>query len=69
MNEEFESDDEDFQDTKASRQKRMANRRKHSRHTDHEQRLRPLKNTRPRVKAIEWNPDLDEEDYEEYYYD
>lgn len=70
MRNDYESNDEDFdEDTKTNRQKRMANRRKHSRHSDREQRLRPVKNTKPRVKAIEWNPDLDEEDYEEYYYD
>lgn len=69
MKEDFDSNDEDFEDTKANRQKRMANRRKHARGRDHEQRLKPVKNTRPRVKSIEWNPDLDEDDYEEYYYD
>lgn len=70
MNEDFESnDEEELEDPKINRQKRMANRRKYSKGQDREQRLRPVKNTRPRVKSIEWNPDLDEDDYEEYYYD
>jgi hypothetical protein len=67
--EDFDSEDEDFGNDKTIRQKRMANRRKHSRNGDHEQRLKPVRNTRPRVKSIKWNPDLDEEDYEDYYGD
>jgi hypothetical protein len=63
----YESEDEDF-DPKATRKKRMANRRKHSRGGgDKEQRLRAPKNTRPRVKTLKWNPDFDEDDYEEFY--
>ena len=68
--EDFDSEDEDdFENDKTIRQKRMANRRKHSHNGDNEQRLKPVRNTRPRVKSVEWNPDLDDADYEEYYGD
>lgn len=70
MNEDFESEDEeDFEDVKANRQKRMANRKKHSRSANREQKIKPVNNTRKRVNTIQWNPDYDEDDYEEYYYD
>lgn len=70
MNEDFDSqDEEDFEDTKAIRQKRIANRRKDSDSSPRGQRLKPIKNHRRRVNSIEWNPDYDEDDYEEYYYE
>jgi len=60
-------DEEDLVNDKTTRQKRMANRRKHSRSPEREQKLKPDRNTRPRVKSIEWSPGLDDDDYEEYY--
>lgn len=58
--------EEDFEDTKAIRQKRLKNKQKRDRQRDfQEQRIKPVKSTRPRTKIV-WDPDYDEDDYAEY---
>tara|TARA_Y100000593_G_C4161616_1_gene262324 strand:- start:425 stop:640 length:216 start_codon:yes stop_codon:yes gene_type:complete len=71
MNSDFFLEDRDEEDVndKEARFRRIKNRSK-DRHPDaREQKIKPIRKQRPRVKVIEYDPDYDEDDYEEYYYD
>ena len=66
----FERDDEPSrEDDRASRQRRIKNKRKDGRKPWQEQRIRPVRKNRPRVNVIHYHPEYDEDDYEEYYED
>jgi hypothetical protein len=62
----FDDDEEDVEETKASRQRRLNNKNKRDKRRDfQEQRIRPLRQSKPRVRIV-YDPDYDEDDYEEY---
>jgi hypothetical protein len=66
MSNPYDDTEEDFEDTKADRQRRFKNKRKRDNRRDfQEQRIKPLKSTRPRSKIV-WDPDYDDDDYEDY---
>ena len=62
-----EEEEEEEEDTKALRQKRLKNNKSKSvrQNGDFEQRIK-LRNRRPR-QSISWDPECDEEDYEQFY--
>ena len=65
----FDEDTEDFEfdneQTKAQRSKRLAA-KKRKQEDFNEQRLRPERRRRPRVK-VHYDPDYDEDDYEDMF--
>lgn len=61
-----DEEEEEEVDTKALRQRRIKDKFKRDKYKgDCEQRIR-LKTKRPR-QSISWDPECDEEDYEQYY--
>lgn len=56
---------EEFEETKETRKKRLETRNKHK-GVHQEQKLRPLRTRRPRIR-VEYDPDFDEDDYDVYY--
>jgi hypothetical protein len=60
-------DDDDIEDMKAIRQKRLnnKNRRDKRKNFEEEPRIKPMRQNRPRTRIV-WDPDYDEDDYDEY---
>ena len=61
-----DDEEEDIEDTKALRQRRLSNKKRDKiRRDTQEQRLKPVGRRKPRTKVI-YDPDFDEDDYAEY---
>lgn len=57
----------EIEEIKEARKKRLANKTKKNWLLTEEPRLRETRGRRPRVKHIRYDPDFDEDDYEQYY--
>ena len=64
-----EEEEEEFEDTKAMRQRRFNNKTKHGLQRDFDElKIKPI-GKRRRVNTIRYDPDFDDDDYEDYYDD
>jgi len=65
---EDDDDEDEFEDTKAIRKKRLNNKNKHDKRVDFEERrFKAVYTKRPRIKVVDYDPNYDEDDYDDYY--
>lgn len=62
-----DDEEEDLEEIKESRKKRIQNKKRDKRREHDEIRLKPMRQRKPRAK-FHYDPDFDEDDYEDYQY-
>ena len=70
-NDSYHEDEEEESEEalKAARKKRLDRRRRDSQNASRERPLRPERRSRPRVNRVFYDPDFDEDDYDEMFED